>query len=457
MAGNRINIIGGGLAGAEAAWQALHQGCEVRLFEMRPKTLTPAHKTGSLAELVCSNSMKSLSEASAPGLLKKEMGALGSLIVSSAHDCSVPAGQALAVDRKQFSQLIQQRLESFGTFELVTDEVVTIPSSESLDESGEVWVVASGPLTSAGLSKSLLELCHEDSHLHFYDAIAPVIDGETIDRSEVFRASRWQEGEGDYLNISLNKDQYLNFIAAVKAAEKVPLHNFEQVKYFESCLPIEVMVERGDDTLRFGPLKPAGIDNPKTGRWAYANIQLRMEDRQGSMYSMVGFQTKMKYPEQERIFRTLPGLQDAEFLKLGSVHRNTYLDSPRVLKEDLSFNKSPNIFLAGQITGVEGYTESAAIGLLAGRFAAAKLLGKTFLPPPAGTMMGALLNHVVRGNRGEFTPMNANLGLLPTVAKERGVGKAERKSKQCQKAWQVFETYRQGLGDTFSLGCGELL
>lgn len=436
-----VNIVGGGLAGSEAAWQALNLGCKVRLHEMRPAKLTPAHKTGNLAELVCSNSLKSLSVSSAPGLLKQEMTLMNSLVIQSAMDAKVPAGQALAVDREKFAAAITKKLKAHENFELVAGEVAAIPSEEELKSSNEVWVIASGPLTSESLSKSLMALCQNESELHFYDAIAPVIDGETINYDEVFRASRWQEGEGDYLNIPLDKDQYEEFIDAIIAAEKVPLHSFEEVKYFESCLPIEVMIERGRDTLRFGPMKPSGLDNPKTGRWSHANIQLRMEDVGGSMYSMVGFQTKMKWPEQKRIFQTLPGLKDAEFLKLGSVHRNTYLNGPKVLNKDLSFKSNGRVFLAGQITGVEGYTESASIGLLAGRSAASKIQGRSFQMPPRGTMIGSLYHHITEGQKGDYSPMNCNLGLLPTIAKKRGVSKADRKAEQCRRANEVFQVF----------------
>lgn len=438
-----VNIVGGGLAGSEAAWQALNLGCKVKLYEMRPTKQTPAHKTGNLAELVCSNSLKSLSEGSAPGLLKSEMGLMNSLVVKSAMGARVPAGQALAVDREQFSSSITNSLLSQEGFELVKGEVVEIPGADELAASGEVWVIASGPLTSDALSKSIMSLCQDESELHFYDAIAPVIDGESINYDEVFRASRWEDGEGDYLNIPLDKEQYEAFVDAVIAAEKMPLHSFENVKYFESCLPIEVMIERGRETLRFGPMKPSGLDNPKTGRWSHANIQLRMEDRNGSMYSMVGFQTKMKWPEQKRIFQMLPGLKEAEFLKLGSVHRNTYLNSPRVLNKDLSFKTNPRVFLAGQITGVEGYTESAAIDLLAGRSAARKAQGESFTMPPYNTMMGALYYHVIDGQKGEYSPMNTNLGLLPTIPKQRGVSKADRKAEQCKRAFQTFQDWVQ--------------
>lgn len=439
---NTIHIVGGGLAGTEAAWQALLRGHKVKLYEMRPHKRSPAHKTDNLGELVCSNSFKSLDEGSASGLLKKEMSYLSSLVVSAAKKSKVPAGQALAVDRVKFSREIMQALLANENFELVTGEVTEIPTEESLVVDNDVWIIATGPLTSDTLSNEIAVLCGSEKDLHFYDAIAPVIDGSSIDKSEVFSANRWADDQvdGDYLNIPLNKEEYEEFITEVENAEKVPHHEFEEVKYFESCLPIEVMIERGKDTLRFGPMKPAGLTNPKTGRWSYANIQLRMEDVNGSMYSMVGFQTKMKWPEQKRIFSKLPGLKNADFLKLGSIHRNTYLNSPEVLNPDLSFIKNKRVLLAGQISGVEGYTESASMGLLAGRIAADILEQIPSIIPPPETMMGALFNHVTKGNKGDFVPMNANLGLLPPIPKERGVSKSERKSRQCAKAWGVFES-----------------
>lgn len=437
-----INIVGGGLAGSEAAWQCLKLGAKVKLYEMRPKKSTEAHKTGDLAELVCSNSLKAMDVDTASGLLKYEMAKFDSLIVKAAYEAKVPAGGALAVDRLVFSKYIMDTLNSYETFELVNEEVTTIPDEKTLLQNNEAWIVASGPLTSESLTTFLNDLIEGEKKLHFYDAIAPVIDADSIDMDEVFRANRWDESEGgDYLNVPLNKEQYEEFIADVSAAEKMPLHAFEKIKYFESCLPIEVMIERGKDTLRFGPMKPVGLTNPKTGSRPWANIQLRMETVQGSMYSMVGFQTKMKWPEQKRIFRKLPGLENAEFFKLGSIHRNTYLHSPKVLNKNFSFKKNSRVFLAGQITGVEGYTESAGMGLIAGRSAMGALQDNPFKLPPVDTIIGALADYVINGGLGDFLPMNTNLGLLPTIPKTRGVSKKERKAMQAKRSRDSFDKY----------------
>jgi methylenetetrahydrofolate--tRNA-(uracil-5-)-methyltransferase len=438
-----VNIVGAGLAGCEAAWQLLRQGHAVRLHEMRPGQMTKAHKTGDFAELVCSNSLKSTTVGSAPGLLKEEMRSLDSLIIESASEAQVPAGQALAVDRAKFSESISARLRACTRFTLVGEEVATLPSFDELNAKNEYWLVATGPLTSDGMAASLTALCGGDRRLYFYDAIAPVIAADGIDFDACFNQDRYGEGEGDYLNLPLNKDQYEAFIDAVIAAEKMPLHSFEDVSYFESCLPIEVMIERGRETLRFGPMKPVGIVDPKTGRRPWANVQLRKETRDGSMYSMVGFQTKMKWPAQKEVFSTLPGLGDAEFLRFGSVHRNTYLESPKVLRPDLSFHANPRVFLAGQITGVEGYTESAALGLLAGRIISGKISGADFQVPPSDTMLGALYGHVVKGGLGKFAPMNANLGLLPHIERTNRISKADRKMMQWDRARHAFMGWAQ--------------
>lgn len=437
-----VHVIGGGLAGCEAAWQALQAGHKVRLYEMRPKKMTAAHQSGDLAELVCSNSLKSTLPDSAPGLLKTEMEALDSLIIRAAKAAAVPAGQALAVERTVFSKYISDALEAHASFERVNDEIKSLTSPEEIASSGDVWIVATGPLTAEDLAESLKRLAPQGQRLHFYDAIAPVLESESIDTSIVFKQSRYEDtGVGDYWNIPLNKDEYEAFVDAVIAAEKMPLHDFEDVKYFEACLPIEVMIERGRETLRFGPMKPVGLTDPRTGRRPHAAVQLRMENVQGSMLSMVGFQTKMKWPEQKRVFQTLPGLKDVDFFRFGSVHRNTYLKSPDVLNEDLSFQASPRVFLAGQITGVEGYTESAAMGLLAGRAAAAKIANTAFPMPPQECMIGALRHYVCHGGLGEFQPMNTNLGLLPTIQKKRGQSKSQRKEEQAQAAREVFQNY----------------
>lgn len=443
-----IHIVGGGLAGSEAAWQVLKLGLRVILHEMRPTKLTPAHKTGGLGELVCSNSLKSLAPDSAPGLLKGEMATFDSLILKAAEKARVPAGQALAVDRDVFSAAITEVLEGHPNFSRVDDEVTGIPSSAELEARNECWIIASGPLTSPGLASALEALCPEGSRrLYFYDAIAPVLAADSIDMDHAFRASRYDKeetGTGDYLNLPLTKDEYIAFVEAVRTAEYMPLHGFEETKYFEACLPIEVMVARGPETLRFGPMKPVGLTDPRTGRWAYACLQLRLENVEGTMYSMVGFQTKMKWPEQKRVFSMIPALREAEFLRFGSVHRNTYIKSPDALSSDLSFKSSPRVFLAGQVTGVEGYTESAAIGLLAGRAAAAKATGQSFPMPPKTTMIGALANYVTQGTLGDYSPMNTNLGLLPPLERRRGETKVDKKARQCLAAREAFVAYVRG-------------
>ncbi len=439
----KAHVIGGGLAGCEAAWQLAKRGIPVCLHEMRPIKMTPAHQTGNLAELVCSNSMKSLAHDSAPGQLKREMLALDSLIIRSGHEARVPAGQALAVDRERFSQAISQALLETNRVERLHGEVCDIPTLDELELRDEVWIIATGPLTSDALASKVKALAGGAERLHFYDAIAPVIDAESINMDSAFFADRWQKGDdgGDYLNLPLNEEEYKRFIDAVAAAEKMPLHDFEDVKYFESCLPIEVMVERGRDTLRFGPMKPVGLTDPRTGRWPFANLQLRKENVDATMFSLVGFQTKMKWPEQRRVFGLIPGLESAEFLRFGSVHRNTYIKSPDALSDDLSFKSNPRVFLAGQITGVEGYTESAAIGLIAGRHAANKLRNKKRSNPPSDSMIGALVNYITVGPLGDYAPMNANFGLLPAIPKVRGHGKKDRQAEKVARAWRSFEAW----------------
>ncbi len=415
------------------------------LHEMRPTKMTAAHATGNLAELVCSNSLKSMNPDSAPGRLKVEMGAMDSLIVQAATKAAVPAGQALAVNREIFSDFITQSLQSHPGFSRAHEEVTALPTEAEAIARNEIWIVATGPLTSTDMARLLDELSSQSGgrgRLYFYDAIAPVIAADSIDMGLCFKASRYDEGsDGDYLNLPMNKLEYEAFVDAVATAEYMPLHAFEETKYFESCLPIEVMVERGRETLRFGPMKPVGLKNPLTGHRPWANLQLRLENVEATMYSMVGFQTKMKWPEQKRVFAMVPALKNAEFLRFGSVHRNTYVKSPEVLNADLSFKANGRVFLAGQITGVEGYTESAAIGLVAARAAAAKARGETFTMPPAETVLGALVRYVTKGGLGDFQPMNANLGLLPPLDRERGESKADKKARQCAQAAAAFAAY----------------
>jgi methylenetetrahydrofolate--tRNA-(uracil-5-)-methyltransferase len=435
----RIHIVGGGLAGSEAAWQCLRQGLSVTLYEMRPQLMTPAHKTGDLAELVCSNTFKSMREGSAPAILKHEMRSFDSLIMRCAEQAAIPAGQALGVDRQVFSHLVTEELNRHPQFERLNKEVEAIPSIAQMGN--DCWIIATGPLSSERILPELARLSGQTDRLYFYDAIAPIIAADTIDFEHCFFANRYDEESDDYLNIPLSKEEYEILVADINAAEKSPLHKFEETKYFECCLPVEVMAERGVDTLRFGPLKPVGFTDPKTGRRPWAVIQLRRENKATTMYSMVGFQTKMKWPEQARVFAKIPALREAEFLRFGSVHRNTYLKSPQTLNEDLSFRSNSRVYLAGQITGVEGYSESAAMGLLAGRFATAKAKQQQFALPPKDTMIGALLDYVTHGTAGPFTPMNCNMGLLPAMPKTRGVSKTDRRLKQYQAAIAKFDAY----------------
>ncbi len=438
-----IHVVGGGLAGSEVAWQALNAGIRVVMHEMRPTTSTAAHQTDGLAELVCSNSLKSMSPDSAPGQLKQEMRALNSLVLQAAGKAQIPGGQALTVDRQIFSEFITQTLHNHPNFELRREKIVALPSAAEAAAEQALWVIATGPLTAPELANHLAEIAGGAQRLYFYDAIAPILDADSIDRSIAFRADRYDkgDGDGDYLNLPFTKEEYETFIDAVAAAEKMPLHAFEETKYFEACLPIEVMLERGRETLRFGPMKPVGLTDPRTGRWPYAAIQLRMENVEGTMYSMVGFQTKMKWPDQKRVFSLVPGLKNVEFLRYGSVHRNTYIKSPEVLAPDFSCRNAPHVFVAGQLTGVEGYSESSAIGILAGRAAVARMKGESFRLPPAQSVIGALGHYVTFGNKGEFQPMNANLGLLPPIPKQKNQSKAERKALQCRQAQAAFTEY----------------
>ncbi|MBI3802363.1 MAG: methylenetetrahydrofolate--tRNA-(uracil(54)-C(5))-methyltransferase (FADH(2)-oxidizing) TrmFO [Nitrospirae bacterium] len=403
----KLIVIGGGLAGSEAAWQAAQRGVSVVLYEMRPVRQTPAHKTGDLAELVCSNSLGSLDPNSAPGLLKEEMRRLGSLIVRSGEAARVPAGAALAVDRALFSKEITDALRSHPKITILHEEVKEIPSEG-------VVVMATGPLTSDGLGASLRMLTRAD-YLYFFDAISPIIDAESINTDVVFRASRYDKGGDDYLNCPMDEAQYDAFYAALMGGEKVEAKEFEKVPYFEGCLPIEVLAERGRLTPVFGPMKPVGLVDPKGGKEPFAVVQLRSENQFGSCYNMVGFQTKLKWPEQKRVFRMIPGLEQAEFLRLGSLHRNTFINAPRLLTETLQIRTRPGLFMAGQIVGVEGYVESAAMGGLAGINAARLLQGEKTVIPPKTTAHGALIQYITQSHPAFFQPMNTNFGLFPPL------------------------------------------
>ena len=424
-----VHIIGGGLAGSEAAWQLAEAGVRVKLSEMRGSgDMTPAHHTDGLAELVCSNSFRSDdAENNAVGLLHAEMRALGSIIMSEGDRHKVPAGSALAVDRDGFSAGVTARLAAHSNITIVRERVDALPDDG-------LSIVATGPLTAPGLAASIGAATGSDA-LAFFDAIAPIVHRDSIDMETAWFQSRWNKGDGkDYINCPLDKDQYHAFVQALVDGEKTEFREWEKdTPYFEGCMPIEVMAERGPETLRFGPMKGVGLDDPRTGRWPYAVVQLRQDNAIGTLWNIVGFQTKLKHAEQVRLFRTIPGLENAEFARLGGLHRNTFIRSPELLDPTLRLKARPNIRFAGQITGCEGYVESAAIGLLAGRFAAAELSGVAIAPPPIETALGALLNHITGAAEAEtYQPMNVNFGLFPPITGR--TKKADRKKMYTERA-----------------------
>jgi methylenetetrahydrofolate--tRNA-(uracil-5-)-methyltransferase len=437
-----IHIIGGGLAGSEAAWQAAEAGCHVVVHEMRPQRMTEAHTGEGLAELVCSNSFRSDDwENNAVGLLHEEMRRLGSLIMRAAESHKLPAGGALAVDRVGFSEAVQAALEAHPRVRIEREEVPDPP------QSWDSVIVATGPLTSPGLAGTLRALTGEES-LAFFDAIAPIVERDSIDMGQAWLQSRYDKkgpggGDADYINCALNEEQYGAFVAELLKGDVTEFHEWEKsTPYFEGCLPIEVMAARGVDTLRFGPMKPVGLRDPKTGRRPYAVVQLRQDNALGTLWNMVGFQTKLKYGDQTRIFRTIPALKDARFARLGGIHRNTFLNSPRLLDGELRLRARPSLRFAGQITGVEGYVESAAIGLLAGLFAAAGRRGETLTPPPPTTALGALLSHITRGaDAATFQPMNVNFGLFPPLDETAARGR-DRKRVMARRALADLDAWR---------------
>ncbi|MBB5709104.1 methylenetetrahydrofolate--tRNA-(uracil(54)-C(5))-methyltransferase (FADH(2)-oxidizing) TrmFO [Sphingomonas xinjiangensis] len=430
-----IHIIGGGLAGSEAAWQLAQAGYKVRLSEMRGSgTMTPAHQSDRLAELVCSNSFRSDdAERNAVGLLHQEMRDLGSLIFTEADRHKVPAGSALAVDRDGFADSVTAALEAHPNIMVVRERV------DSLPDKGPT-IVATGPLTAPGLAESIGTATGKDS-LAFFDAIAPIVHRDSIDLETAWFQSRWNKGLGkDYINCPMTKEQYVVFHQALLDGEKTEFREWEDVPYFEGCMPIEVMAERGVDTLRFGPMKGVGLDQPSTGRWPYAVVQLRQDNASGTLWNMVGFQTKLKYAAQVELFRTIPGLEQAEFARLGGLHRNTFIKSPELLDSTLRLKSRPNIRFAGQITGCEGYVESSAIGMLAGRFAVAELRGTTLPLPPRETALGALLAHITGDAEVEtYQPMNVNFGLFPPI--EGRTKKADRKLMYTGRARAAFSDW----------------
>ena len=429
-----IHIVGGGLAGCEAAWQAASLGVPVVLHEMRPVRATAVHKTDQLAELVCSNSLRGDKLDNAVGLLKEEMRRLGSLVMREADANRVPAGAALAVDRERFSRAMTDAVASHPLISVTREEVSRIPDAPSMYP----LVIATGPLTSESLSADIARIVGGD-HLYFYDAISPIVLAETIDMAKVFRASRWERGDtddGDYLNCPLTKEEYARFYEAVVSAESATVHDFDKEKFFEGCLPIEVMAHRGRDTLRFGPMKPVGLVDPHTGRTPYAVVQLRQDTLAGDHFSLVGFQTQLKWGEQARVLKLVPGLENAEFVRFGMVHRNTYINGPTVLRDTWQTKFRDDLFFAGQISGVEGYVESAASGLIAGRNAAALLRGEQPRVPPRTTAIGALAYYVSHADSRNYQPTNITFGIMesPPAREGKRLGRADRKLATSQRA-----------------------
>jgi len=435
----KVEIIGGGLAGSEAAWQIARQGVDVELYEMRPHTKTPAHTTGMLGELVCSNSLKSEQEATASFLLKQELRRMGSLLLRMADGTRIPAGHALAVDRVQFSRRVTDEILKVPRIKVIREEVRSLPADG-------IAIIASGPLTSQPLSESIADFAGAEN-LYFYDAISPIVEAGSLDRSKLFFASRYGKGGGDYLNAPLSREEYLQFYDALVRAESVPLREFEKPVYFESCLPIEELARRGVDTLRFGPMKPVGLTDPATGKRPYAAVQLRLENRMADCYNLVGFQNHMKYPEQSRVFRLIPGLEKAEFIRFGQIHRNSYIHSPRLLHPTLQSRKRTGLFFAGQICGVEGYIESIAMGLLAGINAGRLARGKTLVSPPGQTACGSLLNYITFEGLKSFQPANITFGLLETdeALRKRVRDKKERRRIQVQEALQKMDAWMHSI------------
>ncbi|GAB7388207.1 FADH(2)-oxidizing methylenetetrahydrofolate--tRNA-(uracil(54)-C(5))-methyltra nsferase TrmFO [Bacillaceae bacterium] len=437
---HEVTVVGAGLAGSEAAWQIAERGVKVRLYEMRPVKQTPAHHTDKFAELVCSNSLRANALTNAVGILKEEMRRLNSVIIRSADRCSVPAGGALAVDRHEFAALVTEAVRCHPNVEVINEEVTDIPDG--------ITVVATGPLTSPALSEKLQELTGEE-YLYFYDAAAPIIEKDSIDFDRVFLASRYGKGEAAYINCPLTEEEFDRFYEALVTAEVVPLKEFEKEIYFEGCMPIEVMAKRGKQTLLFGPLKPVGLVDPKTGKQPFAVVQLRQDDSAGTLYNMVGFQTHLKWGEQKRVFRLIPGLEHAEIVRYGVMHRNTFINSPRLLKPTYQYRGRETLFFAGQMTGVEGYVESAASGLIAGLNAArlAKGLEPVVFPPE--TAMGSMARYITTADPENFQPMNANFGLFPPLP-ERVKNKQEKNRRIAMRA---LETIQNFIGEIHNCGC----
>jgi methylenetetrahydrofolate--tRNA-(uracil-5-)-methyltransferase len=460
---NCIRIIGAGLAGAEAAWQCARRGLEVELFEMRPVRSTPAHQTADFAELVCSNSLKSDSENTAPWLLKEEMRRAGSLLLEIARECAVPAGHALAVDRVTFAARVTEAISRERRIAVRREEVTDV------DEMGDVTIIATGPLTSDGLAVEIARLsapaaaeaasesadeiaalkrcATQNPPLYFYDSISPIVEADSIDMSRVYMAARYDKGSADYINCPMTPEEYGRFYDALVAAQAVEERDWEKLNYFESCLPIEEIARRGRDTLRFGPMKPVGLIDPRTGRMPYAVVQLRQENLRADSYNLVGFQNHLKFGEQARVLRLIPGLENARFLRYGQIHRNTYINAPTLLRETLQMKTHPRVFFAGQICGVEGYVESIATGLLAGMHAAALVSGADIAPAPRASAFGSLTHYVTQADAKNFQPANITFDLLPALEKKIRDRK-ERHRMQCELALQEFDKWMNRVSAT---------
>lgn len=428
-----ITVVGAGLAGSEAAWQIAEAGVPVKLYEMRPKTQTPAHHTDKFAELVCSNSLRANTLTNAVGVLKEEMRRLGSVIISAADRCAVPAGGALAVDRHEFADYVTEAVRNHPLVEVVSEEITEIPEG--------IVVIATGPLTSPALSQQLKELTGEE-YLYFYDAAAPILEKESIDMNKVFVASRYDKGEAAYLNCPMTEEEFNRFYDELIAAEAVPLKEFEKEVFFEGCMPIEVMAKRGRQTMVFGPMKPVGLTDPRTGKKPYAVVQLRQDNGAATLYNIVGFQTHLKWPEQKRVFSLIPGLENCEIVRYGVMHRNTFINSPKLLKPTYQYKERETLFFAGQMTGVEGYVESAASGLLAGMNAARLAKGEELLVLPPETVIGSMARYITTADAKHFQPMNANFGLVPEWP-ERIRNKREKNEKLAERALDTIQNFTQ--------------
>src|SRR6266700_270368 len=438
----KTRIIGAGLAGCEAAWQCARRGVEVELYEMRPLKSTPAHQTDKFAELVCSNSLKSESENTAPWLLKEEMRRVGSLLIRIAQETSVPAGHALAVDREVFAARVTEVISAEPKIKVVRQEATRI------EELNGLTVVATGPLTSDALSQEIARLSGSD-HLFFYDSISPIVEADSIDMQKVYMAARYGKGTADYINCPLSKEEYDRFCDALVAAQSVDEHDWENLNYFEGCLPIEEIARRGRDTLRFGPMKPVGLDDPRTGKWPYAVVQLRQENLRADSYNLVGFQNHLKFGDQARVLRLIPGLEKAKFLRYGQIHRHTYINAPSLLTELLNMKQHPGVFFAGQISGVEGYTESIAMGMLAGMNIARLAEGITPIPPPRETALGSLVRYICHAEAKSFQPANITFDLLPQLdeaTRRRIRDKKQRHKIVCEKALESLASWLQQSG-----------